>query len=633
MEEEKGLMVHEIVNEISEISDYMCAIKKSYCLLTPMFEEFRESKDPIPEETVRALISLEESLESTKELLRFGSERSKIFLVRNLLTSEGILSIGEDLSLIFDISAAIFANLEVLEISLEKVGHPAYGKFYRGADFPLLGFRRAKGRVGSLDIELYDDLLSIYNKSSDADTVLSGGDPGESIEKMEMLLKKIKDSVQTENLNISAPAGKKCLPSSGSGLASTNGNSKSPVIPDDFCCPLSLKLMRDPVIISSGQDVNRCCTRGTNGEVLDRLMSCTSLELKQLTIEYCRRDQRSSPQSSLTMASNNTPLPPPPSSSPTPSPTLQAAPIHHLIKLDRQNFLLWRTQFLPILIGYDLEGYVDGTITAPPRTLSDGSTNPAYTSWRKQDQVLLGWLLSSISETVLPQVVGLASSRAVWVMLENQFASRSRARIMQIRRELQTMRKGNLTMVDYFQKAKQLADNLAASGNTMPDCDLQQCLINGLDSAYDAIVTTLTATLENTSMDDFQAHLLAYDMRLEAQQSALATVPVVNMAAQNLSMTQSTFNYRNNTYRGSNNRNCGNPRARQRPSPSNANHGQQIGPCQLCGRKNHTAKTFCAIWPGVQPHGRVVISYIWRALQFGSYGTLVSHAVITGFKL
>lgn len=47
----------------------------------------------------------------------------------------------------------------------------------------------------------------------------------------------------------------------------------------------------------------------------------------------------------------------------------------------------------------------------------------------------------------------------------------------------------------------------------MPEAYLQQATLNGLNSAYDAIVTTLIVTLED--MDDFQAHLLAFEMHLD----------------------------------------------------------------------------------------------------------------------
>ncbi|KAF6171299.1 hypothetical protein GIB67_036967 [Kingdonia uniflora] len=130
-------------------------------------------------------------------------------------------------------------------------------------------------------------------------------------------------------------------------------------------------------------------------------------------------------------------------SSSSPMSTLQTTHIHHLIsvKLDQTNYLLWLTQFKPLLKGYDLEGYADGTLVCPPRTLSniDTTINPTFLAWTKQYQIMFGWLLSSLSESVLAQVVGLDSSRVVWYALDKQFASKSRARKMQIRRELQTI--------------------------------------------------------------------------------------------------------------------------------------------------------------------------------------------------
>lgn len=159
-----------------------------------------------------------------------------------------------------------------------------FNSFCIQVELVLTQFRRAKGRVDAPDVELHEDLLSLYNKSNDAETdpaVLrrladklqlmgivdltqeslalhemvdaSGGDPGESIEKMSMLLKKIKDFVQTENPNIEASAGEKGNPPSCSGQVSSDKNSKAPVIPVDFRCPISLELMKDPVIVSTGQ--------------------------------------------------------------------------------------------------------------------------------------------------------------------------------------------------------------------------------------------------------------------------------------------------------------------------------------------------------------------------------------------
>ncbi|GAV68517.1 UBN2_3 domain-containing protein [Cephalotus follicularis] len=92
--------------------------------------------------------------------------------------------------------------------------------------------------------------------------------------------------------------------------------------------------------------------------------------------------------------------------------------IHHFlsIKLTSTNYLIWRSQLLAFLRGYDLLSFVDGTTQPPMKTLDDGSLNPAYTAWHKQDQLLLSWLFSSLTESIHAQVVGLDTSRSVWLL-------------------------------------------------------------------------------------------------------------------------------------------------------------------------------------------------------------------------
>ncbi|KAL5679966.1 hypothetical protein ACJX0J_006351, partial [Zea mays] len=135
-------------------------------------------------------------------------------------------------------------------------------------------FKRAKERSDSSDDDLFNELMSLCNSSSsdsvDPDTLrrlseklqlvtiydlnhesltlhemASGGDPGAVVEKMSMLLKRIKDFVQTEDPEMGAQASTATI--------STKDNSACPVIPDDFRCPISLDLMKDPVIVATGQ--------------------------------------------------------------------------------------------------------------------------------------------------------------------------------------------------------------------------------------------------------------------------------------------------------------------------------------------------------------------------------------------
>lgn len=131
-------------------------------------------------------------------------------------------------------------------------------------------FQRAKGRIDTLDLQLDIDLATAQKEKEPDPTVLkrlseklhlktindikkeslafhemvisSNGDPGDCFEKMSSLFKKIKVWVLTENPQVETSEGEK-------GLI----KHRSPVIPDDFRCPISLELMKDPVIVSTGQ--------------------------------------------------------------------------------------------------------------------------------------------------------------------------------------------------------------------------------------------------------------------------------------------------------------------------------------------------------------------------------------------
>ena len=92
------------------------------------------------------------------------------------------------------------------------------------------------------------------------------------------------------------------------------------------------------------------------------------------------------------------------------------------IKLDRSNFLIWRKQVLTSIRGNRLEDFISENHIIPEQhiiqTAVDGSVqkvdNLAYINWRAQDQILLGWLLSSVNEGILSSILNWDNSRDAW---------------------------------------------------------------------------------------------------------------------------------------------------------------------------------------------------------------------------
>lgn len=85
---------------------------------------------------------------------------------------------------------------------------------------------------------------------------------------------------------------------------------------------------------------------------------------------------------------------------------------------------------MAILRTHDLVGYIDGSLKCPPQfLLHDGLSvlNPKYSLWVKQGQHLASWIMATLTEPLLAQVVDpvYTSSYAIWSKLERNLASAS----------------------------------------------------------------------------------------------------------------------------------------------------------------------------------------------------------------
>ncbi|KAJ0981423.1 hypothetical protein J5N97_009678 [Dioscorea zingiberensis] len=263
----------------------------------------------------------------------------------------------------------------------------------------------------------------------------------------------------------------------------------------------------------------------------------------------------------------------------------------HLInvKLTRTNYLLWKAQFLPYLRNQQLLGYVDGTIVAPEKMITQATAegamqtpNTTYQQWLQQDQLVLSALLSSLSEEILGQVLFLSTSAEVWEALGRMFSSGSKARVMQIRMQLANVKKGDLSITDYFNRVKSLADTLSSIGLPLRDDEVVSYMLAGLGEEYDSLVTSVTTRIEPFSLTELYAHMLSFEMRKEQQQGAfqITTNNVIR------------FNNRGgkDNYRGKG-RSTGNSGGRGKQTFSNNSSSVRGNrpQCQVCGKIGHVA--------------------------------------------
>ena len=108
-------------------------------------------------------------------------------------------------------------------------------------------------------------------------------------------------------------------------------------------------------------------------------------------------------------------------------------------KLKRDNYLVWKALFAPIFHRYKLTGIIDGAEICPSQFLHDASScstrvpNPEFDLWYENDQNILIWLNSTLSEDLITFIVSVTFARELWTKLEQRFDGISDAHIHQLR--------------------------------------------------------------------------------------------------------------------------------------------------------------------------------------------------------
>ncbi|KAL3652522.1 hypothetical protein CASFOL_002203 [Castilleja foliolosa] len=198
------------------------------------------------------------------------------------------------------------------------------------------------------------------------------------------------------------------------------------------------------------------------------------------------------------------------------------------IKLTDGNYLLWKQQVWAAASGYGLEGFLTGEATQPSALISNSEgnqiPNPDLSRWKRQDQLLVSWLLSSLSESLLITTVGLTTAFEIWKSIENVFANQNKAKVMQIRLQLQTLKKGTLGMREYLNKIKSCCDLLSAAGERVTESDQVLYVLGGLGVEYNPVLVSITSRspTQPITLNEVHAILLSLENRLETMENAAA---------------------------------------------------------------------------------------------------------------
>lgn len=158
--------------------------------------------------------------------------------------------------------------------------------------------------------------------------------------------------------------------------------------------------------------------------------------------------------------------------------------------------------------------FIDGTNPCPPKFLKDNEGNatkeviPRFLAWIQQDQNVLCWINATLSENVLALAVGLTTAQSVWLALERRFASLSWSHIIQLKTQMQSVKKGTQSITEYVQKIKHISDNLAEVSCSVDEEDLIIHTLNGLPPEYGPFKTSIRTCSHPISIEELHVLLL-----------------------------------------------------------------------------------------------------------------------------
>ncbi|KAL5865175.1 hypothetical protein ACOSQ3_002689 [Xanthoceras sorbifolium] len=193
--------------------------------------------------------------------------------------------------------------------------------------------------------------------------------------------------------------------------------------------------------------------------------------------------------------------------------------------------------------------------------------NKEYQKWKKSDQIMLFWLISTLSQKVVGQVTKCKSSLEAWSKLENLYSQKS-----------MTIRKGSHSVSDFVLKIKNIGDVLSAAGEEVSERDLLLSLMHGVGHEYDAVVVLISSQRMTMSLEEAQFLLLMHEQRIEQLNSpnnfgGISANFVTNNAGDK------------RDHRGGSNYNRGGQRGRGR----GGRFGGRKLYCQLCTKPGHHA--------------------------------------------
>jgi hypothetical protein len=124
--------------------------------------------------------------------------------------------------------------------------------------------------------------------------------------------------------------------------------------------------------------------------------------------------------------------------------------------LTGENYNTWSRSMTLSLNAKNKLGFINGSLPKP----SD-ETGAQYQAWIRCNDMIISWILNSISKEIASSVIYITTCEEMWLDLKERFSQRNGPRVFQLQKSISTFSQENYSVSTYFTKLKSLWDELS----------------------------------------------------------------------------------------------------------------------------------------------------------------------------
>ena len=122
--------------------------------------------------------------------------------------------------------------------------------------------------------------------------------------------------------------------------------------------------------------------------------------------------------------------------------------------LDSTNYHSWSMSIITALSAKNEVEFVLGTCPCPLKN------HPTYSAWHRCNNMVVSWLVHSISIPIRQSIVWMGITLDIWNDLKSRFSQGDLSRISYLQMGVAFLHQGELTVTDYFTKLRIIWDEL-----------------------------------------------------------------------------------------------------------------------------------------------------------------------------